>query len=197
VALRHRKSKPPRPLRPSDSQDILQSLHTIDESINVFNLKLQPPALAGKVFGIPYPRNRLFTGRESTMSEIEDLLVHQASPMHRKQDNERTSSVRIFVIHGLPGIGKTHLAVEFGYRQKDIFSYVFWVSADSEEKLDQGLVNIARSLGLASDTMIEEKGKMIGAAMGWLKSESIGESLLIKGRASHALTTEGKSQTGF
>lgn len=113
------------------------------------------------------------------MREIEDLLVHQTKSTREVKDSTDASSLSIFVVHGLPGIGKTHLAVEFGYRQKKSFSHVFWVSADNEEKLDQGLVGMARSLGLASDIMIEEKEKMIEAALGWLKSESVGTFLLI------------------
>lgn len=58
------------------------------------------------------------------------------------------------------------LILEFGYRQKLAFSRVFWVSSGSEEKLDQGLYEIAHTLGLARDNVVEDELKnIVKAAM--------------------------------
>lgn len=119
-------------------------------------------------FGVPYPRNLGFVGRDETLMRILKSLEPN-SP-------DRSASVprkvpRIFGLHGLPGIGKTHVAIEFAYRYQEEFSYIFWIAADSEEKLEQGFVNIARSVGLTSRTAMEDKDKTISLARLWLRGQ--------------------------
>ncbi|KAM4060526.1 tetratricopeptide repeat domain-containing protein [Hirsutella rhossiliensis] len=126
---------------------LLQSLQTIDKSINAFNAQPRFATLPDKFFGVPYPKNRWFTGREAILSNIQDVL--------------------------------TNLAIEFGYRQKQTFTHVFWISSDSEDKLDQGLCNLARSLGLASDTVVEDKEKIVNTAMTWLKTADLSSNWLL------------------
>lgn len=153
-----------------DDQEFFQSLQAIDESISAFTAPIRVDIQREIVFDIPYPRNRWFTGREEILSNIQDFLVPKRKLRTREVSRPASYSSKIFVIHGLPGIGKTNLALEFGYRQKLAFTHVFWISSDSEEKLNQGLYKIAQSLGLVRDTIIEDEKNIVKAAMTWLKN---------------------------
>lgn len=121
--------------------------------------------LPNKFFSVPYPRNCLFTGRADTLAKIKETLTPDGKPELKSRD----SSLKVFVLHGLPGIGKTSLAVEFAHLSKEDFSHVFWIAADSREKLNQGLVGMARSLGLTSNAIGEEPEKVVNTAISWLK----------------------------
>ena len=52
------------------------------------------------------------------------------------------------VVHGLGGIGKTQLAVEYAWKHLCDYDAVFWVKADSSEALDGGLAALASLLRL-------------------------------------------------
>ncbi|KAI0456505.1 P-loop containing nucleoside triphosphate hydrolase protein [Xylaria acuta] len=123
-----------------------------------------------KAFGIPYPKNRCFTGREKILSDIGALLVPQSRLPEEETSTPVQCSTAICVVHGLPGIGKTNLAIEFGYQHKHIFSHIFWVSSDSEEKFNDGFFKIAQSLGLVSNDVMEDKEVIVNTALGWLKT---------------------------
>ena len=51
-------------------------------------------------------------------------------------------------ISGLGGIGKTQTAVEYTYRYRSEYHYIFWVRADNEVALQAGFVEIAKLLDL-------------------------------------------------
>ena len=65
-----------------------------------------------------------FIDRPVEMKILEDTLL----PL---QDSRR----KVFVLHGLGGIGKTQTSVEFARRFQHKFSSVFWLDGDTEDKL--------------------------------------------------------------
>jgi hypothetical protein len=52
------------------------------------------------------------------------------------------------VVHGLGGIGKTQLAVEYAWKHLCDYDAVFWVKADSSEALNGGLAALTSLLHL-------------------------------------------------
>src|SRR5437763_13039022 len=68
------------------------------------------------------------------MAELEQAL------RPRRQYGRR----KVFVLHGLGGIGKTQLAIEFARRYWRRFSSVFWLDGRTEESLKQSIVAIAK-----------------------------------------------------
>ena len=151
-------------------EGLTQSLRTIDAGIDAFITRHQYTMLPDTFFGIPYPRNRWFTGRDAILSDIRALLVPQEGPTKQRFSESSQSSTAICVVHGLPGIGKTNLTIEFGYQQKHMFSHIFWISSDSEEKFDDGLFKIARSLRPVNNASMEDKEAIVNAALVWLKT---------------------------
>ena len=53
---------------------------------------------------------------------------------------------KICVLHGLGGIGKTQLAIEFARTYRQNYSAVFWIDGSSKEKLKQSIASLANQL---------------------------------------------------
>src|SRR4051812_1843205 len=51
-------------------------------------------------------------------------------------------------LRGLGGMGKTQIALEYCYRKRSIYQYIFWIKADSELSMQSSFEKIARLLNL-------------------------------------------------
>jgi hypothetical protein len=78
-----------------------------------------------------------FVARNAEMQQLETLLLGIQRAAGRR---------KIAVMHGLGGIGKTQLAVEFARKHRHQFSAVFWLDGSSEASLKQSFVEIAQRL---------------------------------------------------
>jgi NB-ARC domain len=85
------------------------------------------------------PRNVHFTGRENLLRELWHTLP--ALP---------GASRLPVALHGLGGVGKTQLAIEYIWRYRTNYDLVWWVPADDPERLVASLAELAPKLGLAS-----------------------------------------------
>ena len=81
------------------------------------------PAIFG---GVP-PRNPNFTGREDLLLQLDERLEPGA-----------TAAVLPQTIHGLGGVGKSALAIEYAYRHRSKFDMIWWVPAEREVGVDVG-----------------------------------------------------------
>ncbi len=72
------------------------------------------------------------------------LLPRQNRDMHRK----------VFILHGLGGVGKTQLAIEFARKYQKTYSSIFWLNGASKDQVRQSLAEIAQWLpeGQISDS---------------------------------------------
>jgi hypothetical protein len=87
-----------------------------------------------------------FVDRPAEMAAIEQLLL-EASPTTLSAPSPTTRRRReIVIVHGLGGIGKTQLAVEFVRKHRYRFSAVLWLDGSSEASLKQSFVNIVQTL---------------------------------------------------
>jgi hypothetical protein len=84
--------------------------------------------------GVPIVRK--FVERSAEMKKLEQILLPN------RQDHRR----KMFVLHGLGGIGKTQLAIEFGRQNYSNFSAVFWLDGSSEDSLKRGIARCASTL---------------------------------------------------
>lgn len=143
---------------------VQNSLAIIDEGIRDINSPyshvLRNP-IPSQCHTIPYLRNRHFVGREDILRTIHETLIFDP-------DNPKRN--RVFLLHGMPGVGKTHTALQFAYDNMNAFRGVFWISASSADKISQGYVDIARKLGVGASSTIKETSKEIEDARTWLNS---------------------------
>ncbi len=94
-----------------------------------------------RVWGNIPPRNANFTGR----MELLELLSQRLQ--------EGTTTVLPEAIHGMGGVGKTQLAIEYAYRHQAEYDVVWWIPAERPGQIGQALVELAQRLGL--DTTME------------------------------------------
>ncbi|GAB7336818.1 hypothetical protein MBLNU13_g11326t2 [Cladosporium sp. NU13] len=83
--------------------------------------------------GLPVTEH--FVQREAEMRQLEEFFQPDADV-----DGKRR---KVFVVHGLGGMGKTQLCVEYVRRHKGDFTAIFWVDGSSKDALRQSLVNAA------------------------------------------------------
>jgi hypothetical protein len=82
------------------------------------------------------PVTERFVQREAEMRQLEKFFQPGADKKRRK----------VFVVHGLGGMGKTQLCVEYARRHKEDFTAVFWLDGSSKDALRQSLANAATRL---------------------------------------------------
>jgi hypothetical protein len=88
------------------------------------------------------------------MAELERVLVPRAGQSQRQ---------KIHILHGLGGMGKTQLAVEFARRHHGRFSSVFWLDGRSEDVLKRSIASCA---GRIPPGQVAEKSRMYAADSG-------------------------------
>ena len=105
-----------------------------------------------------------FVDRPAEMAAVEQLLL-EASPTTLSATPPATRRQRkVVVVHGLGGIGKTQLAVEFARKHHHRFSAVFWLDGSSEASLKQSFVDMVQRLP-RSELMANSAGQLSDAAV--------------------------------
>jgi tetratricopeptide (TPR) repeat protein len=105
------------------------------------------------------PRNPNFTGR----AELLDALI---------QSLAAGGTVAVVAVHGLGGVGKSQLALEYCYRHAADYQLVWWVTAESPLLAAAGLAALGPRLGLPP--MVEQAEQVaevlaeLGRREGWL-----------------------------
>ena len=79
--------------------------------------------------------NKFFHGRVDVMAQLDTALLPKSPPQDRPND---TMQPKHASISGIGGVGKSEVASRFALTRKANFDAVFWLSADTEEKLDEG-----------------------------------------------------------
>jgi hypothetical protein len=78
-----------------------------------------------------------FVQRVSDMQRLEEYFFPQQA-----RDARRNK----FVVHGLGGMGKTQLCIEFVRRYQEKYSAVFWLDGSSEDALQRSFVDVVTRL---------------------------------------------------
>jgi GTPase SAR1 family protein len=134
---------------------------------------------------VPFERNSNFTGRESQLAQLEEMLF----------GGRRTTK---FAVTGLGGVGKTQLVLELVYRVKDKHKNcsVIWIPATNIESLYQAYLDVARQLGITGYE--EDKADTKRLVQDYLSKESAGQWLLVYDNADdiNMWTGEAESESG-
>ncbi|HEU5109299.1 MAG TPA: FxSxx-COOH system tetratricopeptide repeat protein, partial [Micromonosporaceae bacterium] len=111
------------------------------------------PAVRTPHWNIELSRNARFSGRGSVLEEIRDRLS-AAEPAGGR-----------LVLTGLPGVGKTQVALEYVYRFAASYEVVWWVSVTQAARLRIGLAGLAGELRLRAGDSVDEQVAAVRAAL--------------------------------
>ncbi len=84
-------------------------------------------------------RNNSFVGRQALLSAVEEQLGTQD-----------TAAVLPHALHGLGGVGKSQLALEYIYTHQHDYKVICWIPAERESLVLTALSNLAAQLGLTA-----------------------------------------------
>jgi len=93
--------------------------------------------------GVP-PRNLGFTGRDGVLEDV-----------HRSLSDHATSAL-VAPLHGLGGVGKSQIAMEFAHRYQSHYDLVWWVQADDDQSIRRSLVSLAKRLKLPTSEDVQD-----------------------------------------
>ena len=86
---------------------------------------------------LDYNRNTLFTARDEELKLIHDHLTGANG------STERSSVIKL---HGIGGVGKTQLALEYAYLFRDSYESVWWIDAQSPQSIQTCCLRFAQKL---------------------------------------------------
>ncbi|KAK5690099.1 hypothetical protein LTR17_026065 [Elasticomyces elasticus] len=102
--------------------------------------------------GIPVTDH--FVQRDEEMKQLEAFFLptSQPTPQPTSEPTNQPAGRKVFVVHGLGGMGKTQLCVAFARKHKDDFSAILWLDGSSKDAVRQSLANASLRLPTTSIT---------------------------------------------
>jgi tetratricopeptide (TPR) repeat protein len=89
------------------------------------------------VWGNVPPMNPNFTGREELLADL-----------HGQLQVNTTAAVLPHTLHGMGGVGKSQIAIEYVYRHAHEYEVIWWIPAEQPGQILTSLATLAQSLGL-------------------------------------------------
>ncbi len=100
------------------------------------------------------PRNSVFTGRAEVLEKLHEQLLGSGKAV-----------VVPVALHGMGGVGKTAVAVEYAHRYMADYDVVWWVPAESRNTVNPALVELAERLGLKAGSEYGEVAAAVREAL--------------------------------
>lgn len=109
-----------------------------------------------RIWSVPHQRNPNFTGRDELLAQLQaSLRSGQATALTQQ------------AIHGLGGVGKTQLAVEYAYRHTADYDVVWWIRSEQTATLAADYAALAQKLNLPEKDA-PEQAVVVEAVRRWL-----------------------------
>jgi signal recognition particle receptor subunit beta len=119
-----------------------------------------------RIFDLPGLLTPCFTGRDSNLIQLHNILQ---TPTEAETNEQDCIYYRRAAIYGMPGSGKTQLALKYASNYREQYSAVFFVSAARKSTLSDGYERIISLLDLPEKSRTEPAIK-IAAARTWLEN---------------------------
>ncbi|CAG9986863.1 unnamed protein product [Clonostachys byssicola] len=148
------------------------------------------PSDPSKLFEVPLIRNPHFSEREDELLRVRDSLNVSGSNGVKEQ--------RACLLQGLGGIGKTAIALEYAYRYRDEYNYVFWIPAETNLDITNAIGKISLKLGLTSpETINKEPQHEVERFRYWLEGLTTSWLLILDNVEDHRVVSPVWSQAGL
>lgn len=97
-----------------------------------------------------YPRNNEvdFCGDQRILDEIDKTFLAEGATSRQNAARFRNTDLKVVLLYGPGGVGKTRLAAEYASSRKETFQIIIWLDAESRAKLETGFSRFATRLGL-------------------------------------------------
>ena len=95
-----------------------------------------PQPASGRLWGNVPARNPGFTGREDILAAVREALLTGGNAV-------------VQALHGIGGVGKTQLAVEYAHKFADSYDLVWWIAAEQAALIAGQFTALATDLGCA------------------------------------------------
>jgi hypothetical protein len=119
-----------------------------------------------RIFDIPGLLTPCFAGRDSILTQLHNILQ---TPTQAETTEQDCVSCQRAAIYGMPGSGKTQLALKYASTYREQYSAVFFVSAARKSTLSDGYERIVSLLDLPERSRTES-GIKVAAARMWLEN---------------------------
>ncbi|GAA4966083.1 hypothetical protein GCM10023334_087010 [Nonomuraea thailandensis] len=113
-----------------------------------------PPGLNG----LPRRPAAAFVGRDAALTALRQAL-----------EDKPGAGVISQAVLGLGGVGKSELALQYAHRHRQDYELVWWIDADSPDRIRTGLAALAQALTCGIDSVAAEQATVEEAA-GWAVS---------------------------
>lgn len=104
--------------------------------------------------GVP-SRNPRFTGRDDLINKLHHMLV----------SGTKSAALLPHTLHGLGGVGKTQLAIEYVYRFAHEYDLICWLPAHDLMQVRSSLVELGDAMGLPENTNVTRAVKAVCDAL--------------------------------
>ncbi|RUP52199.1 P-loop containing nucleoside triphosphate hydrolase protein, partial [Jimgerdemannia flammicorona] len=104
---------------------------------------------------------RRFVGREDILKKMQMALL----------DN-RSEDIRILILNGIGGMGKTELMLKYENLHRKNYSYIFWLRVDGSKATLDEFRWLAKKLGIYNDTNKSDDNEVIELVREWLESRT-------------------------
>ncbi|MBQ0897073.1 tetratricopeptide repeat protein [Micromonospora sp. U56] len=112
------------------------------------------PGTEPVIFNAPN-RNARFTGREGDLADL-----------RRRLQSGTSAAMLPVVLQGMPGVGKTQLAIEYVHRFRSAYDVVWWVEAAQSRSREVSLAELADRLGVGGAPTMSEDVLAVQQALG-------------------------------
>jgi hypothetical protein len=136
-----------------------------------FNGGLSGELKTVRIFDLPGLLTPCFTGRDSALDELHSILQ---TPTHLEVTKQDRTFYKRAAIYGMPGSGKTQLALKYATTYREHYSAVFFVSAARKSTLSEGYERIVSLLDLPERSRTEP-GIKVAAARMWFENNRSNE----------------------